>query len=342
MAHCKLTNLTSEENFGDLDFSLFRRRNASLHHHTTMNMVRRNKSVSWLCQQSAETQQQLLQLSSKKGASLREKHAQMQKDAVIARKELLQEAQQKKVAAEAKREQDIRDVLNDLKPHNGPCSNTDDIHKLLRHYSKDKDLKKALRAEILFQKLVLGKSSPHLRVTGKSLVLANRLLTFVGGVELARLPPHAPLAKRIRLDTDSGSSDTEDSEDMDTEESESEDIGETETDPRQGDQLEHFSFSCEGELVAVYYENGFFVGQVTKVNDQDNGEINFLEKSKDGLVYRWPAKEDKCNISADVVFASKLSLAPSSSSGRAFVVLQPKDLQARYHTFRQYLFDNLL
>jgi hypothetical protein len=92
----------------------------------------------------------------------------------------------------------------------------------------------------------------------------------------------------------------------------------------------------------VYYEDGFFVGQVTKVNDQDNGEINFLEKSKDGLVYRWPAKEDKCNISADVVFASKLSLAPSSSSGRAFVVLQPKDLQARYHTFRQYLFDNLL
>jgi hypothetical protein len=123
-----------------------------------MNMVRRNKSVSWLCQQSAETQQHLLQLSSKKGASLREKHAQMQKDAVrvIARKELLQEAQQKKVAAEAKREQDIGDVLNDLKPHNGPCSNTDDIDKLLRHYSKDKDLKKALRAEILFQKLVLG------------------------------------------------------------------------------------------------------------------------------------------------------------------------------------------
>ena len=47
--HSSLTNLISEECFTDLDFSLFKRRNASLHHHSTVNLLKRNKSISsWL------------------------------------------------------------------------------------------------------------------------------------------------------------------------------------------------------------------------------------------------------------------------------------------------------
>ena len=43
LQHSKLTNLTGEQAFGDLDFSLFKRRNASLHHHSTINMLKGTK-----------------------------------------------------------------------------------------------------------------------------------------------------------------------------------------------------------------------------------------------------------------------------------------------------------
>ena len=42
--HSKLTNLTGEQVLGDLDFSLFKKRNALLHHHSTINTVRKSKS----------------------------------------------------------------------------------------------------------------------------------------------------------------------------------------------------------------------------------------------------------------------------------------------------------
>lgn len=49
MKSCKVTNLVSENAFGDLDFSQFRRRHASLHYHSGIQMVKRNKTISaWL------------------------------------------------------------------------------------------------------------------------------------------------------------------------------------------------------------------------------------------------------------------------------------------------------
>ena len=41
-----------------------------------------------------------------------------------------------------------------------------------------------------------------------------------------------------------------------------------------------------------------------------------------------------------VIFASGLVLSPSSSSGRAFVVESPADLEGQYGAFRQYLIDS--
>ena len=47
LKHSHITNLVSEECFADLDFSLFKRRNSSLHHHSTINMLKRKqKSIS--------------------------------------------------------------------------------------------------------------------------------------------------------------------------------------------------------------------------------------------------------------------------------------------------------
>ena len=75
MAHCKLTNLIGEACFGDLDFSFFKRRNASLHHHSTVNMLKRNHTMTtWFENKSSEQQSQLLGMASKKASVLRASH----------------------------------------------------------------------------------------------------------------------------------------------------------------------------------------------------------------------------------------------------------------------------
>ena len=49
MKHCKLTNLLSENKFGDLDLGMFKHRNVSVHYHSGIQMVKRNKTIStWL------------------------------------------------------------------------------------------------------------------------------------------------------------------------------------------------------------------------------------------------------------------------------------------------------
>lgn len=44
MEHSKLTNLVGEQAFGDLDFSMFKRRNATAHYHSSMNIMKRNQT----------------------------------------------------------------------------------------------------------------------------------------------------------------------------------------------------------------------------------------------------------------------------------------------------------
>ena len=80
MQHCKLTNLISEYDFGDLDYSQFRRRNASLHYHSGVQMVKRNKTISgWLVSKSEQEQSRLMQLARDKSGELRHRHRQAEK-----------------------------------------------------------------------------------------------------------------------------------------------------------------------------------------------------------------------------------------------------------------------
>ena len=75
MNHCTLHNLLGEACFGDLDFSLFKRRNASLHHQSTINMLKRNQTMSgWFSEKSATEQKSLLDRSATLGPVLRQKH----------------------------------------------------------------------------------------------------------------------------------------------------------------------------------------------------------------------------------------------------------------------------
>lgn len=337
LQHSHITNLVSEENFADLDFSMFKRRSSTLHHHSTINMIKRNKSVTWLTEQTEEQQQKLLEMSSRKAHSLREKHIRMEKEVVRQKKELLRQARQKKAEAEEKKRQQILGVMDDLKPHHGPCGAPSDVDRLLQTYTTDKALKKALRAEIQFQKIVLNKISPHLRVTGTSLTLVNRLLQFFGGQEIGRLPPllpqdPGPPAKRPRRELPEPPSDSDpDSESDDDDDGDSPDFE------------KNFKFTRQGEMVAVYYEDAFHIGEVTEFS-ADKANAMFMERAdkKESAIFRWPAREDIWPIVSEVVFAGDLSLAPSSSSGRSFVVEAPDNLNARYNAFKEYLVENML
>ncbi|KAK2147620.1 hypothetical protein LSH36_544g05064 [Paralvinella palmiformis] len=90
MKHSHLTNLIGEQMFGDLDFSLFKRRSASLFHHSTINILKRKRSVSaWFLMKSNEEQAKLLNLSAKKAPEARKRSAEEERGAVAKRKVIL-------------------------------------------------------------------------------------------------------------------------------------------------------------------------------------------------------------------------------------------------------------
>ena len=83
--------------------------------------------------------------------------------------------------------------------------------------------------------------------------------------------------------------------------------------------FEDYSFQQEGQLIAVYFMEDFYVEEVTQVLSPEEGTVNFMEKATFQLgwqpVFRWPARRDKCKINAEVVFTKDIVLQPSSSSG---------------------------
>ena len=79
MAHCQLTNLVGEACFADLDYTMFRNRHASLHHHSTLNMLKRNETVSkWLNSKPKEEKMKLLSKARKFGPRMRKQSRQQE------------------------------------------------------------------------------------------------------------------------------------------------------------------------------------------------------------------------------------------------------------------------
>ncbi|KAL3881058.1 hypothetical protein ACJMK2_033254 [Sinanodonta woodiana] len=60
ISHSPLTNLLGERCFGDLDFDLYKRRHSSLHHHSTINMLKRNRTGDWLSSKGTEKSAELM------------------------------------------------------------------------------------------------------------------------------------------------------------------------------------------------------------------------------------------------------------------------------------------
>ena len=168
----------------------------------------------------------------------------------------------------------------------------------------------AIKAELLFQKLVLLQSPPYLKVTGPMPQLVQRLKQFFGAdeaaanAELPSLPgrQQQPAAKQRHLqpDADSVSDDSEASD--------------PQTDSVQFE-FEEFSFQQQGQLVAVYFWEDFFVGEVTAVVSHQEAVITFMEKVAFQIhgqpAFRWPRRKDECAIAASFVFAKNIIFAPN-------------------------------
>ena len=110
--------------------------------------------------------------------------------------------------------------------------------------------------------------------------------------------------------------------------------------------FEEFTFERENQLIAVFFLEDFYICEVTAVHSAQEGTVNFMEKVclevQGKPVFRWPLRRDECVINADTVFAKDVALAPSSSSGRAFLVAAPEQLPQRFKAFKAKVLDGLL
>ena len=188
LAHSHLTNLVAEQYFADLDFSLFKRRSCSLYHHATLAMLKRNRSVTWLMQKPAEEREQLLRKVSKKAQHLRQKHQQEEQNVLHQMQILMEQRWQEMEQAAPRKRKREEGIRADLQPHAGPCQSLADVEQMVSKYNTNGGLRRAARAELLFQKLILGKTDSCLKVTGNPLQLINRLRQFFQGPALTSLP----------------------------------------------------------------------------------------------------------------------------------------------------------
>ena len=115
MQHCQLTNLLGEACFADLDYSMFKNRAATLHHHSTLNMGKRNCPVSsWLSKRSVDEQSRLLSQAGKCGPQMRQASKQKQLAVLEEIQESLAEQQREKRAREQKQLQVKRNLADDI------------------------------------------------------------------------------------------------------------------------------------------------------------------------------------------------------------------------------------
>ena len=184
MKHSQLTNLTGEANLADLDFSMFTKRNASLHHRSMTNMMKRNKPITtWFSLKSKSEQSLLLSLSVKKAKSLREKH---RKDEIDVEKKHQERILRVKTTLEEKRAKSIKRkslLSENVKAQGGPCLHKKDVTVLISKFQTDTAKKKALSNEIQYQKVVIGSKSKLLVSTKLPWkTIGENLKTFLGNL----------------------------------------------------------------------------------------------------------------------------------------------------------------
>ena len=94
---------------------------------------------------------------------------------------------------------------------------------------------------------------------------------------------------------------------------------------------ETFKFTRQGELVAVFYESGFCIGQIIEVQSEGTATVQYLTKVKGHPSYFcWPSVDDVCSSSAEFVFRWNLDISPVGKNCRLWQVDSVQDIAKAY------------
>ena len=296
LSHCPLTNLLGENVFGDLDYDISKSRHSTTHHRSSTNMLAHNKTSAWLHNQN--NSDQLLAFARRKGKTLRKDHQHQEKIVKLRLQQKLQEQRQRKAAREAKQAATVNAIIQRLLAQGGPCKTPDDVDRLLSGLT-ERDALNFLKDQIRYLKLVLNKKDRSLRLSGTKDELATSLKNH--------------LSSSLDMAWE-GSEETFENEDI------SQDFT--------------FEFKRQGEWVAVYYDNTFYVGQVTHIIATDKAYVKYLERSQLSNSFKWPRVEDEAETPAYFVFRWDLDVIPLTNDLRQWKVNNLEDIVEAYERLK--------
>ncbi|GFR74879.1 hypothetical protein ElyMa_000440800 [Elysia marginata] len=158
LRHCSLTNLIGESSFGDFDFDISKRRNATLHNRSAVHRFKRIKTSKFLGRKSQSQTSRLLKIARKRAPLLRKENKEMDEKMKNAKKEKFIENQEQKIAKEINDVEKRSNLTEKVKKHGGPFSSHEELENFLKNNRKKSItfLTDNIKDEIRFQKFVVG------------------------------------------------------------------------------------------------------------------------------------------------------------------------------------------
>lgn len=177
---CPLTNLTGERLFGDLDFDMHKRRHASLHLRTTLNMWKRNKTSKWVVGLKSAKAKKLLDDARKYAAPLKAKSKERSKNVTeLIQKKLQENMRTKKDKVISKMTYETA-LLDAIIGQGGLCTTQAELDELVAKPNALANLKTQVR----YRKIVKGE---NILIGGNLETLYSRLCVYLG-FERTELP----------------------------------------------------------------------------------------------------------------------------------------------------------
>jgi len=155
--HAKITNIPAENLFGELDYAIKRKRNASLFHHSSIIMLKRNRTLQWLKHKSKDAKREIMKNARKRAKETKQKHKRNEKDVTLKRQEILIEIKLKKMRKQNKDETELKRIENSVKNMGGIVRSVSDIDNLLKLSKSLKHKKEKLRDQLLYLKFFMDK-----------------------------------------------------------------------------------------------------------------------------------------------------------------------------------------
>ena len=84
----------------------------------------------------------------------------------------------------------------------------------------------------------------------------------------------------------------------------------------------------------MYYDNTFYVGQVTHIIATDKAYVKYLERSQLTNSFKWPRVEDEAETPAYFVFRWDLDVIPLTNDLRQWKVNNLEDIVEAYERLK--------